>query len=198
MRPNYFTKPITKRFIDAFPKFEAESEDDVNDMYFWEAWQESPFYDSTFTKADIKDIYNHLMAAYYNWHYVYMEDLGITLSTFHIIHDYWPNCKERLSLVSQMRGLSLDNFAKSGITITSQGANPKTAEAMDELIDLVDSQQANFQLKSQEQTLKAKFMALYDGVMDEFIDRFKPLFVKLYNGVNSYIYQNPIDEGSEE
>lgn len=198
MRPNYFNKPITKRFIDAFPKFEAESEDDVNDMYFWEAWQESPFYDSTFTKADIKDIYNHLMAAYYNWHYVYMEDLGITLSTFHIIHDYWPNCKERLSLVSQMRALSLDNFAKSGITITSQGANPKTTEAMDELIDLVDSQQANFQLKSQEQTLKAKFMALYDGVMDEFIDRFKPLFVKLYNGVNSYIYQNPIDEGSEE
>ena len=198
MRPNYFTKPITKRFIDAFPKFEAESEDDVNDMYFWEAWQESPFYDSTFTKADIKDIYNHLMAAYYNWHYVYMEDLGITLSTFHIIHDYWPNCKERLSLVSQMRGLTLEQFAKSGIAIRSSGANPKTATDMDELIDLVDSQEANFQLKSQEQTLKAKFMALYDGVMDEFIDRFKPLFVKLYNGVNSYIYQNPIDEGSEE
>ena len=75
MRPNYFTKPITKRFIDAFPKFEAESEDDVNDMYFWEAWQESPFYDSTFTKADIKDIYNHLMAAYYNWHYFQREHL---------------------------------------------------------------------------------------------------------------------------
>ena len=199
MRPNYFTKPITKRFIDAFPKFEADNEDDVNDMYFWEAWQESPFYDSSFTKDEIKDVYNHLMAAYYNWHYVYMEDLGITLSTFHIIHDYWPNCKERLKLVKDMRELSLENFAKSGITITSNGANPKTAEAMDELIDLVDSQQANFQLKSQEQTLKAKFMALYDGVMDEFIDRFKPLFVKLYNGVNSYIYQNPInEEGSEE
>ena len=126
-----------------------------------------------------------------------MDDLGISLNTMHIIHDYYPNCKERLSLVSQMRALTLDEFAKSSISITSQGANPKTATDMDALIDLVDSQQANFQLKSVEQTLKAKFMALYDGVMDEFTDRFKRLFVKLYNGVNSYIYINP-EEGDEE
>lgn len=198
MRPNYFEKPITKRFIDAFPKFESEGAEDDN-LYFYETWLASPFYDNTITKNDLKDIYNHLLAQFYNWHYVYMDDLGISLNTMHIIHDYYPNCKERLSLVSQMRALSLENFAKSGITITSNGANPKTATDMDALIDLVDSQQANFQLKSQEQTLKAKFMALYDGVMDEFTDRFKPLFVKLYNGVNSYIYINPIEEeGSEE
>lgn len=196
MRPNYFNNPITKRFIDAFPKFKADDEEDVG-MYFWESWLESPFYDSNITEEDMLDIYNHLMAHYYNWHYVYMEDLGITLSTFHIIHDYYPNCKERLSLVNQMRNLTLDEFAKSGIVITSQGANPKVATEMDELIDLVDSQNANFQLKSKEQTLKAKFMALYDGVMDEFTDRFKPLFVKLYSGVNSYIYVNPM-EGSDD
>lgn len=195
MRPNYFVKPITKRFIDAFPKFEADQDEDT--LYFWETWQQSPFYDSTFTKADMKDVYNHLLAAYYNWHYVYMDDLGISLNTFHIIHDYWPNCKERLSLVSQMRGLTLEQFSKSGIVITSNGANPKTATDMDELIDLVDSQSANFQLKSEEQTLKAKFMALYDGVMDDFIARFKDLFVKLYSGVNSYIYVNP-EEGDDE
>ena len=33
--------------------------------------------------------------------------------------------------------------------------------------------------------------------MEQFIDRFKPLFVKLYNGVNDYIYQNPILKGDE-
>lgn len=194
---NYFEKPITKRFIDCFPKFKAEDEDDYN-VYFWECWQQSPFYDASLTEADLKSIYDHLMAAYYNWHYVYMDDLGIRLNTFHLIHDYYPNCKERLNLVNQMRELSLDKFSKSGISITSAGANPKVATEMDELIDLVDSQNANFQIKSEEQTLKAKFNALYDGVMDDFINRFKPLFVKLYTGVNSYLYKNPIGEESEE
>lgn len=193
---NYFLKPITKRFIDAFPKF--KNEDGTTDKYFWETWLASPFYDANLTEADLLDIYNHLMAQYYNWHFVYMDDLGIALNTFHIIHDYYPNCKERLNLVAQTRDLSLDEFKKSGLMINSQGSNPKIHTEMDELIDLVDSQNASFQLKSKEQALRAKFLALYDGVMDEFIDRFKPLFVKLYSGVNSYLYQNNIEEGDEE
>lgn len=195
MRKNYFNKPITKRFIDAFPKFEAEEEEDKK--YFWEIWQESPFYDSTLAKNDLKDIYNHLLAAYYNWHYVYMDDLGISLNTMHIIHDYFPNCKERLSLVSQLRALTIDDFKKSGLNINSQGANPKIATDMDELIGLVDSQTANFQLRSDEGAIRMKFNSLYDGIMDEFIGRFKDLFVKLYSGVNSYIYQNYIEEEEE-
>ena len=195
MRRNYFTNPITKRFIDAFPKFKADEDEDVK--YFWETWTDSPFYDSTLTQSDLEDVYNHLLAAYYNWHYVYMDDLGIALNTMHIIHDYYPNCKQRLGLVASLREMSVDDFAKSGITIDSQGSNPKTATDMDELIDLVDSQNASFQLRSAEGAIRAKFMALYDGVMDEFIDRFKDLFVKLYSGVNSYLYRNPIEEEEE-
>lgn len=197
MRRNYFTKPITKRFIDAFPKFKAD-EGETNVKYFWETWQTSPFYEQDLTETDLFEIYNHLLAQYYNWHYVYMDDLGIALNTMHIIHDYYPNCKQRLSLVAQLRELTVDDFAKSGITIDSQGANPKTATDMDELIDLVDSQNASFQLRSQEGAIRAKIMSLYDGVMDEFIGRFKDLFVKLYNGVNSYIYRNPIENEEEE
>lgn len=196
MRRNYFKHPISKRFIDAFPKFKAETGE--TDKYFWEIWQDSPFYMNTITEDDMKDIYNHLLAAYYNWHYVYLDDLGIALNTMHLVHDYFPNVKERLSLVDQMRALSLDEFAKSGIMIDSQAQNPKIKTQMDELVDLVDSQSASFQIKSREQSLKAKFLALYDGVMDEFIDRFKPLFTKLYAGVNSYIYTNPIEEEEEE
>ena len=189
---NYFTQPITKRFKDAFPKFKADDGEDVK--YFWETWQDSPFYDANLTETDLKEVYNHLLAAYYNWHYVYMDDLGIALNTMHVIHDYYPNCKERLKLVADLRALTVDDFAKSGITIDSQGSNPKIATDMDELIDLVDSQTASFQLRSTEGAIRAKFMALYDGVMDEFIDRFKDLFVKLYSGVNSYLYRNPIEE----
>lgn len=196
MRRNYYEKPITKTFIQAFPQFEDTEES--GETYFWETWTASPFYDSTLTKNDIKEVYNHLMAAYYNWHYVYMDDLGIALNTMHIIHDYYPNCKERLSLVAQLRALTIDDFLKGGVIIDSQGANPKTATEMDELIDLVDSQNASFQMRSEEGAIKTKFMALYDGVMDEFIDRFKNLFVKLYSGVNSYIYRNPIETEEEE
>lgn len=196
MHRNYFRKPITKRFIDAFPKFKADEDEEVK--YFWETWEDSPFYDEDLTEDDLKDVYNHLLAKYYNWHYVYMDDLGIALNTMHIIHDYYPNCKQRLDLVAQLRELTVDDFAKSGIQIDSQGANPKTATDMDALIDLVDSQNASFQLRSEEGAIRAKFMSLYDGVMDEFIDRFKDLFVKLYSGVNSYIYQNPLEENEEE
>lgn len=194
MRRNYFEYPITKRFKDAFPKFKAGESDPEDVKYFWETWTDSPFYDSTLTEDDLENVYNHLLARYYNWHYVYLDDLGIALNTMHIIHDYYPNCKERLKLVKDLRDLTVDDFAKSGITIDSQGSNPKTATDMDELIDLVDSQNASFQLRSEEGAIRAKFNSLFDGVMDEFIDRFKDLFVKLYSGVNSYIYQNPIEE----
>lgn len=194
---NKFNHPITKRFIDAFPKFKRDENEDTETKYFWETWQDSPFFIESLSEDDLKDIYHHLMAKYYNWHYIYVDDFGIALNTFDIIHDYYPNCKERLSLVNQMRELNIEEFKKSGITIDSQGANPKIATNMDELINLVDSQNASFQLKSTEQTLKAKFMALYDGVFDEFLDRFKPLFVKLYNGVNSYLYINK-EEGEND
>lgn len=196
MRRNYFNEPIRKRFIDAFPLFKRIKEDDVTN-YFWETWENSPFFTEDLTEEDLRKIYFHLLAKYYNWHYIYADDLGISLNTMHIIEEFYPNCKERLNLVEQMRSLTLDEFKKSGIHIDSSGANPKTKTEMNELIDLVDSQQASFQLKSTEQTLKAKFMALYDGVMDQFVDRFKPLFVKLYSGVNSYIYENPIERGDE-
>ena len=189
---NYFVKPIRKRFIDAFPKFKNDGTDD--NVYFWEAWQQSPFYNEKLTETDLKDIYNHLLADYYNWHFIYPDDLGITLNVFKIVDEFYPNVKVRLDLVEQLRNLSLDDFKKSGITINSSGQNPKIATEMDELIDLVDSQNASFQLKSHEQVLRAKFMALYDGIMDEFILRFKPLFVKMYNGVYDYLYINKEEE----
>lgn len=192
MIKNYFVKPIRKRFIDAFPKFKNDGTDE--NMYFWEAWQQSPFYNESLTEIDLKHIYDHLLADYYNWHFIYPDDLGITLNVFKIVEEYYPNVKVRLDLVEQLRTLSLDEFKKSGISITSSGANPKVAREMDELIDLVDSQNANFQLKSQEQVLKAKFISLYDGIMDEFILRFKPLFVKMYNGVYDYLYINKEEE----
>lgn len=192
---NYFNKPISKRFIDAFPKFKADTGETTK--YFYETWQDSPFYDSNLTENDLKDIYNHLLAAFYNWHYVYMDDLGIALNTMHIIHDYYPNVKERLSLVSQLRALTVDEFAKSGLNITSSASNPKVETEMDELVDLVDSQNATFNLRSTEGAIRAKFNSLVDGIMDEFIDRFKNLFVKLYSGVNSYIYQNKQEEEEE-
>ena len=193
MRRNYFNSPITKRFIDAFPKFKADDGEDK--VYFWEGWKRSPFYDNSLNEEDLSKIYYHLRAQYYNWHFIYMDDLGISDNVYHIIEDYYPNAKERLILVDQLRNMTLEEFKSSGMFIDSAGSNPKVATQMGELINLVDSQTASYQLKSQEQVIKAKFMSLYDGVMEEFINRFKPLFVKLYNGVNDYIYQNPIEEG---
>lgn len=192
MIKNYFENPITKRFIDAFPLFERPSQDDTN-IYFWEGWQQSPFYDPSITKDQMKDCYFHLLAQYYNWHFIYPDDLGIALNIYHTIHDYYPNVIVRLDLVDQLRKMTLDEFKKSGITINSQGANPKIETDMDKLIDLVDSQTANFQLKSDEQVIKAKFMSLYDGIFDDFVDKFKDYFVKLYSGVNDYLYKNPIE-----
>ena len=42
MHSQYFEKPISKRFIDAFPKFKDELGEGKN--YFYETWQKSPFY----------------------------------------------------------------------------------------------------------------------------------------------------------
>lgn len=198
MRRNYFNKPIRKRFIDAFPKFERDQDEPSDVKYFWETWLASPFFDPTLTQVDLSNVYHHLLATFYDWHYIYGDDFGIALNTMHLIHDYYPNAKERLNIVSQIRNLSLEEFKKSGLNINSQGANPKVNTDMDELIDLVDSQTASFQLKSEEQALRAKFNSLYDGVMEEFVDRFKPLFVRLYNGVTDYIYTNEIGEEEEE
>lgn len=192
MRKNYFNKPITKRFIDAFPKFKAE--EGSGKTYFWEAWQDSPFYLDELTEEDLKNCYNHLLAKFYNWHYIYMDDLGISLNTFDIIHDYYPNVKERLILAEELRKLNLEDYAKSNISINSSGQNPKIKTQMDELIDLVDTQNANFQKKSPEQTIRTKFISLFDGIMDDFLLRFQSLFVKIYTGVNEYIYTDRFDK----
>lgn len=198
MRINYFKKPIRKRFIDAFPKFEREDGDDENVDFFWETWQSSPFYVSTIAKDKIKDVYYHLMAHYYDWHFIYADDMGISLNVMHMIEEYYPNTLKRLSIVESLRTLTLDEFKKSGLNINSQGANPKVETNMDELIDLIDSQTASFQLKSDEQALRAQFASLYDGIMAEFIERFNFMFVKLYSGVTNYIYTNNVEEEEED
>lgn len=192
MIKNYFNKPISKRFIDAFPKFKADEGEE--ETYFWESWLQSPFYTSDFTEEEMKGIYNHLLAEFYNSHFIYLDDLGIRLNVFHIIDEYYPNVKERILLVNRLRDLTLDEFKESGMAIDSQGSNPKTATQMKELINLVDTQTASFQLKSEEQAIKTKFFALYDGVMEEFIGRFKKCFVKIYSGLTDYLYFNPIEE----
>ena len=192
MIKNYFNKPISKRFIDAFPKFKADKGEEGT--YFWESWLQSPFYTSDFTEEEMKEIYNHLLAEYYNSHFIYLDDLGIRLNIFHTIEEYYPNVKQRLLIVKNLRELTLDQFKESGVAIDSQGSNPKVYKQMDELIDQIDSQTASFQLKSEEQALKAKFFALYDGVMEEFIGRFKKCFVKLYSGLTDYLYFNPTIE----
>lgn len=198
MRRNYFKNPIRKRFIDAFPKFERGEEDDENVEFFWETWQNSPFYTNTISKTNIKHVYNHLLAAYYDWHFIYADDLGISLNVMHMIEEYYPNVIKRLSIVDSLRGMTLDEFKKSGLNINSQGANPKEETEMDELISLVDNQSASFQLKSDEQALRAQFNSLYDGIMEDFIEKFRFMFVKLYNGVMDYIYTNNIDEEDED
>ena len=198
MRRNYFRKPIRKRFIDAFPKFEREEGDDTSIDYFWETWQNSPFYDSTISKDNIKHAYNHLMTKYYDWHFIYADDFGISMNVMHEIEEFYPNVLERLKIVKQLRDMTLEEFRNSGLNITSQGANPKVSTEMDELIGFLDGQTASFQKKSDEQALRAKFNSLYDGIMEDFVDRFRFMFIKLYNGVSSYIYTNYIDEIEDE
>lgn len=196
MRPNFFKKPIRKRFIDAFPKFKKEAGDTEN--YFWETWQSSPFYISTLTETDLHEIYNHLCAAYYNWHFIYPDDYGIAMNVFHVVHEYFPNVKIRLGLAASLRDLTIDEFKDNGHDIQSSAQNPRVESAMDEVLDYLDSQITNFSAKSEEQAIKAKFYALRDGIMDEFIDRFNYMFVKQYNGVADYIYTDIFDEEEEE
>ena len=184
MRRNYYNKPISKTFIQAFPTFES----------FFEVWKKSPFFTEKFTENDLHDIYNHLLATYYNWHFIYLDDLGISLNVFHIIEEYYPNVKVRLELAEELRTLTVDEFTKSGLRISSTGANPKIETAMDDLIQLVDSQNVDFQVKSKEQALRTKFSSLIDGIFEDFIERFRPLFTKLYNGLTDYIYENPVEE----
>ena len=120
MRINYFNQPITKRFIDAFPKFKRESVEDTT-VYFWEGWQQSPFYDSNLTEDDLSSIYYNLRANYYNWHFIYMDDLGISDNTYRIIKNFYPNARERISLVKQLRDMTLEDFKASGMFIDSSG-----------------------------------------------------------------------------
>lgn len=184
MRKNYYNKPISKTFIQAFPTFES----------FFEVWTQSPFFTDKFTEDDLHHIYNHLLTAYYNWHFIYLDDLGISLNVFHIIEEFYPNVKVRLGLAEELRTMTVDEFTKSGLRISSTGSNPKIETAMDDLIKLVDSQNADFQLRSKEQALRTKFSSLIDGIFEDFIERFKPLFTKLYNGLTDYIYENPVEE----
>ena len=184
MRKNYYNKPISKTFIQAFPTFES----------FFEVWKKSPFFTNKFTEDDLHHIYNHLLTAYYNWHFIYLDDLGIFLNVFHIVEEYYPNVKVRLELAEELRTMTVEEFKKSGLRISSSGSNPKIETAMDDLIKLVDSQNADFQLRSKEQALRTKFSSLIDGIFEDFIERFRPLFTKLYNGLTDYIYENPVEE----
>lgn len=198
MRRNYYNKPISKTFIQAFPKFKNIDNDTDRFgnilKYFWESWLESPFFTDELDEQDLLKCYNHLLAKYYNWNFIYIEDIGILLNVFHVIEEYYPNVKERLTLARQLRDMTIEEFKNSGMQVTSGASNPKIKHDMSELVGFADNQTASFQKKSTEQTIKAKFYALYDGIMDVFIDKFSNMFVQIYSGMKDYIYINIDDK----
>lgn len=166
-------------------------EEDYSIPEFWQAsWEKSPFYDEYITPIDMTWIFWRLYTKYYNDYYIYKDNIGILNGTFKHIADYYPNLKDRLSLLEGYRDMDITDFARGGVSLNSQGANPKTATGMLTQIDLVDSQAVSTNTASDNDAMAMKYNSMIDGLQEEFVGRFKHLFAYLYTPTYGYFYTN--------
>lgn len=163
---------ITPTFKDIFPT--------LND--FEQSFFESGLPITFMSEAEtLLVIYTLLMSKYANSNILSSDTDQFKLQLFSIIYQHAPNWERRLDLQGKIRSLSDDEILRSSQQIVNQALNPSTAPATDSLeaLTYINQQTTSGYKKNKVDAYSYVYTILQDDVTEEFINKFKHLFIKI-------------------
>ena len=168
---SYYGGYRTRTFANIFPSFE-EFEEAYNKVGLTIQFNES---------LTLIQLYTMLYAHYGNSPIAYSDENQFVFYLFTIIFQHGPTAIKHRYIQDKLRGISDEELMMGGKAIYNHAYNPSTAPStstMEELLHINDQNTTNYK-KSQMEGY-ANLMALLDkDVLDEFIHKFRRLFIKI-------------------
>lgn len=167
----YYGTYRTRTFADIYPSYEEFMEDFENGDF-------SVFYDEIVNSSII---YLLLYARYGNSHIAFSDENQFRANLFSIIWQYAPTWHRRVEIQKELRELTEEEMRAGSKAIYNHSFNPSTAPStstLEELLTINDQNTTNYKRSKLE--AYANLMALLEtDVTEEFIDKFRKLFIKV-------------------
>ena len=164
----------TRKFTDIWSNVDA----------FITDWHNSPFYSSeNIADSDITLIYYLLYCKYGNSHITNSDEYQWKMKLMSFVWTYSPTFLKRLEIQSTLRNLSESDLLEGGKKINDHAYNPSTIPEGPNVTD-GELQSVNEQVKSKYKKSKLEAYSnllpfLQDNITDNFIVKFKGLFLTI-------------------
>lgn len=149
---------------------------------------------SNVTKADL--IYYLLYARYGNSHIAFSDENQFIYSLYMTIFQYGPTWEKRLDVQDKLRALTDDELFTGGKAIYNHSYNPSTepsTSTLEELLTINDQNTTNYK-KSKLEGYSMLLQVLETDVTEEFINKFKKLFITVLAPDYPLLYTTEVEE----
>lgn len=142
-------------------------------------------------------LYYLLYSRYGNSTIANFDENQFKYKLFSTIWQYGPNWEKELSIQTNLRGLTEDEIREGSRAIYNKALNPNTQPTTDEL-DYVSEQNTTKYRKSKIEGYGLLMELLKKDVTEEFLNKFKKLFIVIVEPYSPLWYTEDGNEGEEE
>ena len=148
---------------------------------------------TTISDANAKTLFYLLYAKYGNSSISNLDENQFKYRLFSIIFQYGPTWEKRLSIQDRLRNLEEKELMVGAKTIVNNSLNPDSDPTTEEL-EYINQQNTNKVTKSILGAYAELWSLLKLDVTEEFINRFKQLFIQVVQPQRTYIYKTEEEE----
>lgn len=148
---------------------------------FDEDWKTSPFYMDMTSGIDANLVFYLLYARYGNSHIAASDENRFRYQLYSIMFQYGPTWNKQLEIQKEIQELDINAFREGSRTITNLAENPSVQPSTQdtEELEYVNSQSVNKTTRSYADAVALLNALLKTDVTEEFLDRFKKLFLTI-------------------
>lgn len=186
----YYGSYRTRTFCDIFPSFE-EFEAEYNDSPLTIAFSKNGT-----TGLTLAQFYLMMYAHYGNSHIAYSDEYQFKYYMYSIMYQYAPAVIKKREIQDKLRAMTEEEIVVGGKAIYNHAYNPSTAPStstLEELTTINDQNTTNYR-KSLLEGYANLLALLEDDVVDEFIHKFRRLFIKVLAPDTPLLYETFIME----
>lgn len=175
----------TKKFTDVWNEF-----DDFKDDY------DSSALSGAISDESVETLYYLLYARYGNSTIANFDENQFKYKLFSIIFMYGPSWEERLSLQKKIRSLTDQDLVNGTKVIYNHANNPSTTPSTSDLTELnfINDQNTSNYKYSKIQGYQLKWELIRSDVTNEFLTKFKDLFLKIVEPYSPLYYETEVNE----
>lgn len=146
------------------------------------------------------ELYYCLYAQYGNSHIANSDENQFKYRVYSLIYQYGPNWAKKREVQAKIRDLTEDQLRESAQAIYNHSMNPSTAPSTTttEELQTINDQNVTKHKRSRTDAYALLLDLLEDNFTQQFVNRFKPLFLTVVVPESPLWYVTEIDEEDEE